>query len=206
MFEQIFKAQLADITSDSRQIEKLWKEIEVQYSKSGRFYHNLSHLDNLTVSLTPVFDKILDWQTILFSIAYHDIVYNPIKKNNEEISAELANKRLLELGVSKFQRDRCFSQIMATKTHSFSNDSDTNYFTDADLSILGSVGDEYIQYAQLIRKEYKYLPDFVYKPGRQKVLRRFLEMQQIFKTDYFYEHFEHQARINLDNELKLLQS
>jgi len=204
MFDQTFKAQLAKITTDTRLIEKLWKEIEVQYSKSGRFYHTLSHLDNLIVSLTPVLDNILDWQTIVLSIAYHDIVYNPLKKDNEEKSAELANKRLAELGASKFQREKCFSQIMATKTHSFSNDSDTNYFTDADLSILGSDEDDYVRYSQLIRKEYKYFPDFIYKPGRQKVLHHFLEMPRIYKTDYFYQYFELQARANLKNELKEL--
>jgi len=204
MFDQTFKAQLAKITTDTRLIEKLWKEIEVQYSKSGRFYHTLSHLDNLIVSLTPVLDNILDWQTIVLSIAYHDIVYNPLKKDNEEKSAELANKRLVELGASKFQREKCFSQIMATKTHSFSNDSDTNYFTDADLSILGSDDDDYVRYAQLIRKEYKYFPDLLYKPGRKKVLMRFLEMTNIFKTKHFQNKYERQARLNLTNELRSL--
>jgi predicted metal-dependent HD superfamily phosphohydrolase len=40
-------------------------------------------------------------------------------------------------------------------------------------------------------------PDFLYKPGRRKVLTHFLEMERIFKSDHFYQKYEEQARKNL---------
>lgn len=206
MFQDTFKAELRALTNNNQLIAKLWTEIKVSYSRPGRHYHNLSHLDNLLSELTPLKDEIEDWQVIFFSIAYHDIVYNALKSDNEEKSARLAFERLSGLPVTSRQRDKCCSQIIATKGHNISNDNDTNLFTDADLAILGSESDKYKLYAKMIRKEYKLYPDLIYKPGRLKVLEHFLSMPQIYKTVSFRVKYEAQARINLTDELKQLSS
>ncbi|HMF72048.1 MAG TPA: hypothetical protein VK616_11260, partial [Flavitalea sp.] len=80
----------------------------------------------------------------------------------------------------------------------------TNFFTDADLSILGAAPDVYLNYTNMIRKEYKLFPDFVYRPGRIKVLQSFLNMQYIFKTDYFRDKYEIQAIENIRTEVQRL--
>jgi predicted metal-dependent HD superfamily phosphohydrolase len=95
---------------------------------------------------------------------------------------------------------------MATKGHAISEDADTNYFTDADLAILGSNNDEYLQYVKSIRKEYKFYPDFVYNPGRKKVLEHFIQMPRIYKTDYFYNKYEEPARKNIIDEIRQMIS
>ena len=94
------------------------------------------------------------------------------------------------------------SQILETKGHSISKDNDTNFFTDADLSILGLDWDLYSEYAQNVRKEYSNYPTIIYKMGRRKVLKHFLVMERIFKTDHFFEKFEVLARENLRRELQ----
>jgi len=48
------------------------------------------------------------------------------------------------------------------------------------------------------------VPDFIYNQGRQKVLKHFLAMNQIYKTDYFFNKYESQARTNLNIELEKL--
>jgi predicted metal-dependent HD superfamily phosphohydrolase len=45
-------------------------------------------------------------------------------------------------------------------------------------------------------------PDFLYRPGRRKVLQHFLDMERIFKTEEFASKFEKQARVNLGWELR----
>ena len=87
------------------------------------------------------------------------------------------------------------------KNHEIDNDADVNYFTDADLSILGTSSSDYENYTGQIRKEYSAYPDFIYKQGRRKVLKHFIEMARIYKTPYFFDKYEHQARVNLTNEL-----
>ena len=93
---------------------------------------------------------------------------------------------------------------MATKKHAVSDNSDTNYFTDADLSVLGQPWEIYSTYYKQVRKEYSLFPELIYVPGRKKVLQQFLQMERIFKTDFFYTKFELQAKENLKKELALL--
>lgn len=107
-----------------------------------------------------------------------------------------------QLAVPIQQIERCKSQIMATKSHVFSDDSDTNYFTDADLSILGQPWEVYQTYYQNVRREYAIYPDLVYHPGRKKVLQHFLSMERIFKTNFFSSQFEEQAKDNLRREME----
>ena len=206
MFEQTFKTQLASLTSDEQLVEQLWSEIKESYAASARHYHNLSHLDNLLAELLPLREEIRDWQTLLFSIAYHDVIYNVLHSDNEEKSAKLAYERLAQLPVTPARRDKCFSQIMATKKHGLADDADTNLFTDADLAILGTDSNTYHYYTQMIRKEYQIYPALIYKPGRRKVLQHFLQMTHIYKTDFFRNKYEEQARANLDRELQELLS
>lgn len=127
---------------------------------------------------------INDFDVVLFSVFYHDIIYKSTAKDNEEKSAEIAKERLEQLEVPSEISERIYSQILATKSHSTSDD-DTNFLTDADLSILGKGWKEYENYIRQIRKEYSIYPDFLYKPGRKKVLQHFLEFDSIYKTEFF---------------------
>jgi len=204
MFKQNFINVFSRLTTDQALVDKLLKEIELKYSTTGRFYHNMSHLDHLIAELYPLKDQIADWDTIVLSVAYHDIVYNPLKKDNEVRSASIAVDRLNKLNVSGIRKEKCREQILSTRMHAASENPDTDYFTDADLSILGADPELYLEYSRRIRKEYKYFPDLLYKPGRRKVLMRFLAMTNIFKTKYFQDKYEAQARFNLTNELKSL--
>jgi predicted metal-dependent HD superfamily phosphohydrolase len=185
-------------------INELWTEIEKNYSNKKRHYHTLQHLANLMAQLTEVKGEIRNWETILFTLYYHDIIYNSLKSDNEEKSAEVAEKRMKQISVSNDTIELCKNQILATKSHVKSADTDTNYFTDADLSVLGQDWETYSVYCKNVRKEYSIYPDFVYNLGRKKVLNHFLSMDRIFKTDFFHKKFEKQSKQNLQKEIELL--
>ncbi|MFZ6666184.1 HD domain-containing protein [Peijinzhouia sedimentorum] len=204
MLKETFIGLLRNYTDNDRLAEELWTEIEKNYSGKKRFYHTLKHLENLLAQLTEVKGDIQNWDTILFTLYYHDIIYNATKSNNEEKSAELAEKRLQQISVSNDKIELCKQQILATKSHLKSIDSDTNYFIDADLSILGQDWETYSSYYKNLRKEFSIYPDFVYNAGRKKILQHFLTIDRIFKTDVFFSKFETQAKRNLTNELNLL--
>ncbi len=203
MLKRAFDNLLAPYTSDLRKVEELWSEIDHAHSAKGRYYHNLMHLKHLFDQLSGLQNQLNDWQTVQFSIFYHDMVYNTRKNDNEERSALLAEKRMLQLGVEPARIEQCKHQIRCTQSH-HPSDSDTNFFTDTDLGILGTSLSGYQNYAAQIRKEYSIYPDFLYKPGRKKVLAHFLNMDRIYKTDYFYQKLEPQCRLNLQWELDSL--
>jgi predicted metal-dependent HD superfamily phosphohydrolase len=188
---------------DTNLFNSYWEEIEENYSHKKRHYHTLTHLENLINQLNEVKSEIKHWDTILFSVFYHDAIYDVLSKENEENSAKLAEKRMLYIITPFSIMTDCIKQILATKNHTLSDDSDCNFLLDADLSILGSNWESYLEYSKQVRKEYSIYPNFIYNSGRKKVLNHFLGMERIFKTDYFYHKFEENAKENLARELKM---
>lgn len=204
MLQKTFTQLSSKYNSDEQLTKALWREIETKHSSKKRHYHTLQHLENLLHQLTTVKSDISHWNTVLFTLFYHDIVYNPLKSDNEEKSAEFAERSMLQMSVPSNIIENCKAQIVATRQHLDSPDQDTNYFLDADLSVLGQDWATYSAYYNNVRKEYAIYPDMLYKPGRKKVLRHFLGMDRIFKTAYFYAKFEQEAKQNLKKELELL--
>ncbi len=84
MPKQIFVELLSKYTSDQSLTEKLWSEIEGNYTNKKRHYHTLSHLDNLFFQLNEARGAIGNWDAILFTLFYHDVIYNSLKSDNEE--------------------------------------------------------------------------------------------------------------------------
>jgi len=203
MLKDIFYQLVNGYSTNGELAENLWQEIENKYSVD-RYYHNLDHLENMYLQLKEVKTMILNWDTVLFALFYHDIIYHAADETNEIKSAEIAIARLSAIGFPKLQIDKCKEIILATKSHIASEDFEVNYFTDVDLSILGHQWEVYFSYAQNIRKEYSIYPDLIYTAGRKKVLRHFLEMTRIYKTSFFYDKFEITARENLARELAML--
>jgi predicted metal-dependent HD superfamily phosphohydrolase len=200
-----FTQLAADYTTNERLILQLWNEIEATYSHPKRYYHNLHHLEHLLNELTSVKEQIQDWNATLFSVFYHDIIYNPLRRDNEERSTAIAENRLGTINVPVDEINVCKAHIMCTKTHTYCADTDSNFFTDVDLSILGQDENTYKEYASAIRKEYALYADNLYYPGRKAVLNYFLQMEKIFKTELFFKKYEKQARTNLQWELENIE-
>ena len=169
MIKETYIQLLTNFTNDNSLINEFWTEIEQYYSDKKRLYHNLSHLQNLLLELLEVKHKIENQNTILFTLFYHDIIYNSLKSDNEEQSAELAEKRMKRINVPATIIENCKSQILATKNHRNNSDSDTNFFTDADLSILGKNETIYQTYSKNVRSEYLFYPTEIYNKGRSVI-------------------------------------
>lgn len=204
MLQATFHTLITPYTSDKNLQTLLWQEVNKAYSGKKRYYHNLAHLSNLLAQLQPVQMALQNWETVLFALFYHDVVYNTLRQDNEAKSAVLAQQRMEQLGVAPETITLTVAHILATKAHQPGQHTDTDYFTDADLCILGQPWEQYEAYYKNIRKEYALYPAVIYNPGRKKVLQHFLDMEQIFKTTHFYARFERQARKNLEQELTTL--
>lgn len=200
MIKEEFLKSLTNCKVNNQQQQALWNEVEAAYTSSGRYYHTLSHLDHMLEELSAFKDSFADWNTVVFALVYHDLVYDPLKHNNEEESAEHARKRLSTISFPKPLKDLCISLILATKKHE-GGSTEKNLFTDADLSILGADAATYSSYASQIRLEYAAFPDEIYRVGRKRVLLHFLEKQRIYKSSEFFSRYESRARSNLEREL-----
>lgn len=205
MLTDTFLHLVKQYSTDHELANNMWLEIFTKYSDPKRNYHTIDHLEAMIADLKEVKAEIADWNTVLFAVFYHDIVYKTSSNSNEEDSAKIAIKRLTDIKYPAEKIAKCAQLIIATKQHQPSEDNDTNFLTDADLAILGKSPETYQSYAEKIREEYTLYPDFMYNSGRKKALVHFLQMDSIYKTAYFIKKYEKQARINIENELIAIQ-
>ncbi len=203
MLQKLFSNLLTGYTGDRAVVDRFWHELVLHYNGKKRYYHNLTHIEHVYMNLVPFFNTAIPPE-VMFAMFYHDAVYDVTRKDNEEQSTDLAHKVMTEIGVPAAIIFETESLILATKVHEPTEDNTMNAFTDADLCILGAGEKEYNAYLQNIRKEFSVYPDRLYNAGRKNVLQDFLEMPRIFKTDWFYNLYERQARLNLKREHSLL--
>lgn len=197
--KKIFEALCQRYSDDLPLIASLWEEIVERYSKPHRYYHTLEHLEHLYRLLIP-FKDVVAWESLLFTLFYHDIVYDVPSRTNEQESALLARERLQQLNVPLSQIEKVVEMIIATQHHS-SQDTETQIFLDADLAILGSEPTVYQNYLQKIRQEYQIFSDEAYRQGRIAFLQTMVTREPIFHHPIFYQRYEAQAKANLKREL-----
>ncbi|MEM9987727.1 MAG: hypothetical protein AAF804_21770 [Bacteroidota bacterium] len=184
-------------SSDAARIR--WELIESHYQEPHRHYHTLLHLQAMAKEVQAVEDQLNDPDCFWFALFYHDLIYDPMRQDNEAASAKVMQEQLAQSSFS--QSERVKELILATQHHAPSKDFDQQAFLDVDLAILGQAPSVYQRYAQQIREEYHMFPDPLYHPGRKQVLQNLLNRPSIYQTDHFKSIYEAQARANLTQEL-----
>lgn len=188
--------------------QTIWTAIESRYCEPGRAYHTLEHIDDLIIISRQFKLKISDYTSVLLAIIFHDIIYDPKSNINEEDSAELFSKLLMEY-LDWSLLTKTVNYIIATKDHHPGKilDYDLLLFLDLDMSILGRERGEYSSYAAKIRKEYSHVDESAFNIGRSGFLRKTLQSENhIFLTDEFQTSMESKARSNLEWEINFLES
>jgi predicted metal-dependent HD superfamily phosphohydrolase len=204
MIRETFIELIRKYSNNHEISQEFWLEIEEHYTEKHRAYHTLAHLQSLLNELSPVRSQIRDHDAVQFALFYHDIIYKASSSDNESQSAKLAVKRMKVINIPEHMIMKCAELIIATKKHEEHSDKDINLFTDADLSILGQPWNAYEEYIKQIRKEFSIFPDLLYKPGRKRSLTHFLDMPRIYKTEWFFNKYEYQARSNIRKEVSML--
>lgn len=198
---------VAAYSSDREIGPALFRKLDKKYAESSRHYHTLEHIGAMLAKAHSLKEHFLDWDAVQFAIWFHDVIYSPTSSGNEEKSAQFAEKALVQLNVDQRRTNKVHDLILRTKNHTevlASEDVDTQLLLDCDLLILGASREAYEQYVRQIRKEYWIFPDIAYKPGRLKVLKKFLGLPFIYRTTLFRLELEGQARENLAYEMELL--
>ncbi|MFK7810589.1 MAG: hypothetical protein AB8F74_22470 [Saprospiraceae bacterium] len=204
--EQHWQSCIHSFTNDESLSNQLFEEIQKKYSQKSRAYHNLTHLKTM-LDLSDDFEARLEDTALLrFSIFYHDLIYNSMRKDNELKSAERAKEVLEMLDCDPSRTNRCYHQILLTKVHqSTSIDKiDEKLLLDFDLEILSRDWKQYEIYTQQIRKEYWMYPKPLYRKGRRDAMKHFLEREYIYQTEAFRDTKEELARANILKEIDSL--
>lgn len=140
------------------------------------------------------------------------IIYDPHRQDNEELSADFFKvnmEKLLNIDDQITLVTKVVDYVLATKAHNVlqSYDEDLRLFIDFDMSILGRDRLTYTKYAQNIRREYIHISLSDYCRGRSAFLRKFLdETVSIYATQQFRGSHEQRARDNITWECDILDN
>lgn len=182
--------------------EPIWVEILEQYQEPHRQYHNLEHVKHLFEQWATSRNQMQRPDLIAWAIWFHDLIYEPLRHDNEYQSALKAVQVLQQLDLGEWEIDTVRQHIEDTKSHEPSRESiDSQIFLDMDLSILGASPDRYAMYTRQIREEYRDVPEEIYRAGRKQVLARFLQREHLFFTPLYHQRYEKKARHNIAAEI-----
>ena len=177
------------------------------YSAPGRFYHDERHLGDCLGQLDKIENldererRLLRW-----AILWHDVIYDPRRDDNEERSAERAQRDLLACGVEQGDAPEVARLIRLTESHrADAGDRLGALLVSIDLAVLGSDPDRYRAYAQAVRREYGHVPDEAWRSGRSAVLESLLAADPLYPHPRYRAALESRARRNMEAELRALR-
>jgi predicted metal-dependent HD superfamily phosphohydrolase len=189
--------------------EWTWRILEALYTEPHRAYHNLSHVA-ACLDLLDEFEKdtrpTINRTPVELALMFHDAVYVPGDKRNEELSANLLRALASVLPWTETTVERAVVAILATRSHeTFVDDPVAQLVVDIDLSILGAEPLAYSDYVHCIRREYKSVSDDAWRVGRTAFLDKMRARAHIFNTGWAEDRFESKARANMQHELDSLK-
>jgi predicted metal-dependent HD superfamily phosphohydrolase len=195
----------AELTGDSPTSRTEWAALVAAWSEPHRRYHDLAHLAAVLGLVGQLAGEAADPDAVRLAAWYHDVVYDPERSDNEEVSAGRARAGLRGL-VPDVRVDEVERLVLLTAGHDL-EDGDTNgaVLCDADLAVLAGPPDAYAAYASAVRAEYGHLSDEEFTAGRIAVLEHLLGLPALFRTPEAARQWNEPARANLSAELTLLR-
>src|SRR5687767_3229928 len=182
----------------------VFDELIRAYSAPGRFYHNLTHIQDCLSLFDQAKFLASHPADVELAIWFHDAVYDTRKNDNEQRSSEWAGSVIRQAGLSTDIAERVSHSILATRHDTEVTGTDAQLMVDVDLSILGREEDVFWIYEENIRKEYAWVPESQFRQRRMEILRGFLDCHHIYYHEKFRERFEESARLNLKQAIARL--
>ena len=144
------------------------------YDDSDRHYHDGEHIFEMVRFIADHGeDAGVNLDDALAAAVFHDWHYDPRapKGANESLSAETAKHRLADVGWDSGRIGGIVRAIVATAGHEPSDDDLTQLVIEADLERFCSA--DLPRYDALVRAEYSYVPDDMWRAGRKAVLEHY---------------------------------
>lgn len=140
------------------------------YSEPHRFFHTMKHVERLIEGILACdFLGDSEKEILILTAIYHDIIYNPQNKNNEEKSAELLKEHTRipsNIGITM-----ACDIILNTKTHKKTGNILVDTFLDLDMETISKTTFvKMLQYERKVFKEYQFVDYKTYKEERIKFL------------------------------------
>jgi predicted metal-dependent HD superfamily phosphohydrolase len=194
-FQLLWRQSLLDQSVDDS--AAIHQRLVDSYSEPQRVYHTLSHIEHCLTHFDRISAQLQNPVAVELAIWFHDVIYAPGAADNEQLSADL----FLELTQHCFDdslRNTVYQHIMAT-LHDGSqiDNNDTKFLVDIDLSSFALPWPEFSRDSNNLRQEMSCLSDDDFYRKQFAFQQKLINQPRFFKSDYFYENYEDQARQNL---------
>lgn len=156
--------------------------IEYFYNINGNAYHNMQHLDNVFYAFEKKYwNKLSSRDRGIMSIAilYHDVIYDPQAKDNEEKSANF----MLQCGGDIQVKDEAYKLILFSKYQRKPETELERIFLECDMHIFSETLADQLEYEKQIQQEYAWVPLEIYIKERVKILEKINEMYGVDTFD-----------------------
>lgn len=169
-----------------------------RYGEPHRAYHTAGHIAELLGWFDWVAERTgwTDAADVYMAIVFHDAIYDPLAKDNEARSADLA-RELVAASPKTQQLIQLTARHGALAPRDITADADAAHFLDCDMAILGAAPDAFATYDAAIAIEYRAIEANAFRTGRGAFLRRLLGQPRIFLSDLFHAELDARARDNL---------
>ena len=178
---------------------RVYADLASRLGAPGRRFHNLSHIDDCLQRLDEVAPHLDDRDAVELALWFHDAVYEPGNPDNERRSAELFLAQ--SAGARPLFRRRVAALILTTRRNRTPRSNDCKFIDDIDLAGFGASWDEFMRNGKLLRREFAGQSDADYNRGLAGFLGSLRRRPRFFRTDWFAERLETQARSNLERVL-----
>jgi predicted metal-dependent HD superfamily phosphohydrolase len=175
----------------------LFAQLKIAYAEPQRHYHTLQHLGECLAAFDDARGLAGQPHAVEMALWFHDAIYDVKGHDNEQRSAAWAREALLAAGVPGESAQHVHDLVMATRHTAVPRGRDEQLLVDIDLSILGAERVRFDEYERQIRKEYSYVPEFLFRRKRKEILLGFMERPAIYSTPHFHDALEARARDNL---------
>jgi predicted metal-dependent HD superfamily phosphohydrolase len=193
------------LAGDSPTSRTEWAAVVAAWGQPHRRYHDLAHLGAVLGLVGELAAAAADPDAVRLAAWYHDVVYDPTRADNEQVSAERARAGLRGL-VPEERVEEVARLVLLTAGHDPApDDANGAVLCDADLAVLAAPPGSYAAYASAVRDEYGHLSDADFTAGRIAVLEHLLALPALYRLPAVAAEWTPRARANLTAELTLLR-
>lgn len=167
------------------------------FAEPQRFYHNLTHIEHCLAMFDQVKHLIDRPDTVELAIWMHDVVYQPGARDNESLSVKWYRDIAGSAQDPELMQLVC--RLITATLHDDSplEDEDACYMVDIDLSSFGMPWDQFLRDSLNLRRENPQITDQEYYRNQGKFQQLLISRERFYRSDYFFQHYEKQARDNL---------
>lgn len=188
------------------------KTITNAYNESTRSYHNIKHITDMLTEYQKIKHMLQNPEEVYLAIIFHDFIYDPQSKKNEEDSANYAVAFLRDnlKDTQGIDLELVGRLILLTAKHGTKEleemelTEDEKLFLDIDMAILGSNPNRYAEYENGVKQEYRTIySEEDYINGRKAFLSSLLG-KPVYLSDHYRFKLQNHARQNIKSAIDSL--